>query len=281
MYRYVIVLCSLFFVLGLVVVQISCAKVTPGHEVMVSTRDGESIRGKLVSRTDSTITVERQGQVLSFFVQELSSLTNQTTGETERFKAKRPFSTAVITYQINSPLSNATETYYLDISNNRFVIEQNMEISMESDNRPKASKRKIYDGKKVVTIQHNSGFVVEEKYDDIMDVFLESMCSTNPQARQRKETFLGKECLVYILPDGNTASFWQGILMKSTNAIPGMGAVEREVRDLQLDVPIPVEKFAIPAHVKIESADEIMQNFMGALQGLEGSNEKPAVRGSK
>lgn len=228
----------------------------PTSWVKIYLKSGETIGGNLLKKTDDVITIERNGATLSFNPDEVSRIEQAETKKVLPASYRLPFSTAIIRY-VYKGWQKGEETAYIDAKNNK-VATETATSSTFADIITTTNEGMIYDGEVLYTIEpkDNKATITKIKGDIISGVFAEQLFHG---CYSRDETYLGKQCKVYER-EGTKAYFWNGICLKEEMTKHPMGEkynYTKEAVEIKLDVPIPPEKFKLPAGMKIETIKEV------------------------
>jgi len=245
-------------------------------------KSGKTVEGKLIEKTDKYIKIDFQGTSLTYFFDEIESIDGQKqpltlekkepisepnvnqvsensvqsdiTQETKNQKTdavsatKLPFSTAIIKY-VWRGWAEGESSIFLDVKHNRAAQEHN---TTRGNKRITMNTMNIYDGKFFYTFSpgKKTGVMTERK-EGILGIFFDEAVYSNLSAKQ--ENFLGKECNVYETKGSGKLYFWNGIMLKQEILAQGnLSGSTIEATSIQLDVPIPSDKFDIPKEIEFK-----------------------------
>ena len=188
---------------------------------------------------------------------------------------KLPFSTAIINYEYTGGVEG-TGVVYIDANQNKMDVEDNTIVSFAGQSVVK-NDRTMYDGKAYYHFRKGGEAIKEEWKKDISVVISEifdEKSYTNHSAGKVK--FLGKECNKYKTYLG-IFLFWNGIELKREVNNHPMGNQFNHTKkavDIQLNVPIPEDKFKVPDGVRVMSSKEAIKEMQGTFKDLENKLKK-------
>ena len=193
----------------------------------------------------------------------------------EKTTQKLPFSTAIITYKYTGGVEG-TGVVYIDANHNKIDVEDSKIVSFAGQTVV-ANERKMYDGKVYYQFTKRGEAIKEEWKKDISVVISEifnEKSYTNYSAGKAK--FLGKECEKYKTVIGSFL-FWNGIELKQEINNHPMGDQFNHTKkavDIQLDAPIPDDKFKVPDGIRVMSSKEAIKEMQESFKDLENKLKK-------
>ena len=226
-------------------------------EIAVYLKSGEIIKGKLVEKTPEMVTIDKFGNKLSFKFAEILKMEEAESGKGLSTKYSLPFSTAIITYDLKGYLKGK-EVIYIDATNNKVAIETSA-VSEYAGFSNKDNSLQIYDEKAIynVNLGERSCISIEREGVAVRDIFGEPFYFGRPV---EQESFLGKDCNVYKLPEGKVY-FWNGILLKDERKDSSDFNFYKEATEIKLDVELPAEKFKVPEGIEIKSMEKFTEDL--------------------
>ena len=216
-------------------------------EVTLYLKSGEVIQGKLVEKTDKALVLEKHGSSLSFKLDEIIKVEESDTRKDISAGYTFPFSTAIITYEYKG-FKKGKETLYIDAAKNKMATETHSGDT---------NRLSIYDGKVFydTDLDEKETTAMEIKGELTSFLSQEKLFLGHPV---KLESFLGKECKVYEHSMAK-AYFWHGIPLKLETTNHPFGKEFNytiTAVTIQLDVPLPEEKFKIPEDVEAKPMEE-------------------------
>ena len=233
-------------------------------EVNVYLNTGEVIRGKLAKKTDDSIVIKKQGNILTFSPNEVLKIEENNIIKPVLKSQKFPFSTAIITYKFSGVQVGSGEVD-IDVAGNKINESSSTSITFSGQTIPREG-RQMYDGKAYYDFDLKHAIVVKEenKADAFSKIFKERELVDYYAG---EEKFLGKDCKVYKTPSGSFL-FWNGIKLREEIKNSPIGSYVKEAVNIQQDVSIPEDRFKITSGVKILTTEEAMKEMQEMFKGL-------------
>ena len=176
------------------------------------------------------------------------------------FAEEATFTTAIIVYEYSGG-GAGTETVYFDKANNRINQESTVTWTMGGATKVKES-REMFDGKLFYTFDFDNNLVISEPVNnpDALAAMFPSPAEYGVPAGG--EQVLGRECKLF---QGTLMSgcFWNGIpIMESISNTfsPELNHAKKAV-DIQLDVPIPEEKFQVSSDMRVLNPQQALMEM--------------------
>ena len=171
-----------------------------------------------------------------------------------------PFTTAIIVYEYSGG-GTGTETVYFDKANNRINQESNVTWTMGGATKLKES-REMFDGKLFYTFDFDNNIVISEPVNNPNALAAMFPAPSEYGIPSGVEEVLGRKCELF---QGTLMSgcFWNGIPVKEsvTNAFSAELNHAKQAVDIQIDVPIPEEKFQISSDMRILNPQQAIQEM--------------------
>jgi hypothetical protein len=185
---------------------------------------------------------------------------------------KLPFSTAIILYRYEGGMQGSGQIY-IDLVHNRIDQEDNFSSSFitgSSGGQTSANnQRTMYDGNNVYQFEYRDNIAIQMPVQKsaVEVMFKEQDYIANYLGQG---TVLDKDCKIYKFDVGKLY-FWNGIVLKqdvTDNPISDKFNYKKEAVDIQVDVPIPDEKFVVPDGIKIIGEQEAMKLMQDKFKAL-------------
>lgn len=223
-------------------------------QVTVYLKTGDVITGRLLEKTTESVSLEKLGNRMIFKSEDILKIEQIQREKDVIGDYFLPFKTAIITYTIKG-YREGKEILYIDVVNQK-VATESLTTKLGGYNLSEDNLT-ILNGKTFISFSSSkkSGLSFAREGNPLESVRTDLLYYRHPV---KAGTFLGKDCKIYETNESNLY-FWHGILLKRENKKenPQEHNSFQEATDIQVDVPLPAEKFIVPQGIEVKSMAKI------------------------